>query len=282
MAEWIESLLNKGTDRWPEALRSAFARNFTGGVFCFRDGDPGKGEFLKMCGNLSVGIVQRKRRLVISTEEIPNYPYYYLRVAEEEGVRGRGFLDRSNACPGDEALGRCWTGVVQSGLVEIFGEEPKADITLVPSGSRFHVYIVSRRLKEALESMNVTGVGFLPCRGRGEGRFQLRIIANVVNPPDVGNIRVIMECPSCGLLRNYEADHLLRFRPDSLVSVDFQSSSTLQSHEKVYPQVYDVDIISSRVQALLASGEFTGGKRYLDFPRVDFGVVEIEGASWLR
>lgn len=283
MPEWIESLLQKWGERWPAPLRSTFAQYFTGGTFCFRDGDPAKVEFLKMCRDLSVEIVQRKRHLLVGKDELPDYPYYYLRVVDDSdlAVGGGDYLDRTSACPGGTNIGRCKTGVVQSGPVEVKGR-PNTDIIQLISASCFKVYVISHRLKEALTSMNATGVEFLPCKGSLENFFQLRITAEVSGPPDVGSIRISRRCPTCGLLFSYQAEHLSRFQPSSLVSVDFQRSITVRGSNEVFRRFPEVEIISSRIQVLLASGEFTGWKRYLDFPVVEFGVVEIEGAPWLR
>jgi hypothetical protein len=284
MAEWIESLLNKGTERWPESLCAQFAKNFAMGVFYFHDGDPAKEKFIGACRVLSVEIVRRKRHLLVGKEELANYPYYYLRVVNdgepELVIDNDAFLDRSTACPSGRGMGRCTTGVVQRGAIEI-QKPPKSDIIQLFSASRFNIYLVSRRLKNALESMNATGVEFLPCRGKGEGWFQLRMTGEVLEPPDAGKIEIITRCPICGAIRAFYSE-FSRFSAGALAPFDFQSCKSFQSGGNVYQALHDGDIISPRVQALLASGEFTGWKRYLDGPPVDFGVVEIEGASWLR
>lgn len=284
MAEWIESLLNKGTERWPHVLCSKFAQNFAWGVFYFKDGDPAKEQFIAACRDLSVEIVQRKRHLLVGKEDLPRYPYYYLRVIDDSylAVDGGDYLDRTRACPGGANFGRCNTGIIQSGVVEILKDQPKTDILQLISASRFKVYVISRRLKETLVSMNATSVEFLPCKGAGEEFFQLRVVGKVMSPPDVGAIEIRSRCPNCGALQRYQAEHPSRFQPSSLASVDFQRSMTIRSNGETYQRFLDVDIISSRVQVLLASGEFTGWKRYSDGPPIEFGVVEIEGAPWLH
>ena len=285
MAEWIESLLNKGTERWPESLHANFSGNFAMGVFYFRDGDPAKEKFLAACGELSVEIVRRKRHLMIKREELANYPYYYLRVINDGDpdlvVDNDAFLDRSTACPSGKGMGRCTTGVVQCGAIEI-QKPPQTDIIQLFSASRFNIYIVSKRLKDALESMKATGVEFLPCKGQqGEVFFQLRVTGEALAPPNAGKIDIVKRCPSCGVIRAYYAE-FARFSAGALAPFDFQSCKSFRSGDDVYQAMHDSDIISSRIQAVLAGDEFTGWKRYLDGPPVDYGVVEIEGAPWLR
>lgn len=282
MAEWIECFLNKRTERWPEALCLKFAQNFAWGVFYFRDGDATKEQFLKACRNLSTDIEKRKWHLEIRKEELVHYPYYYLCVAADVDmeVDGGDFLDRARACPSGKGLGRCTTGVVQSSSVEI-KEPPKTDIIELPSACRFKIYVVSQRLKSALESIKATGVEFLPCRGNGEGFFQLRITGETLAPPDVGKIEILTRCPSCGILRAFYAE-CSRFSAGALAPLDFQSCKSIRSGSNMYQALRYGDIISSRVQILLASGEFIGRRRCSDGPPIEFGVVEIEGAPWLR
>lgn len=158
------------------------------------------------------------------------------------------------------------------------------------------IYLVSKRLKDLLQTNQASGCAFRACmaaeRLRGPSLtqaalpeeeleasanyFQLRIVSKVASPPHVGRMRKSKGCPKCNSAEIAITELQPYFLPGDLSSIDFQYFNEMLADNVGRLRLSgEGAIVSGRIlRVLLESGVKGLARQYTD-PPVKFEVVEV-------
>ncbi len=172
------------------------------------------------------------------------------------------------------------------------------DILALRGYRKPNIYIISRKLKNVLETYPLSGYKLAPCLEKGpdysEGDrkfhtkidsfyknakyFQMIITKSIVTPPKVGiSTDFIPVCTNCNTHPGTFISMEPCFRMNDLLDVDFQNGDEYISDNLgrfVISGSYD--IISKRVVKLFIENKIKGLIRYMTDPPLKYGVVEIQ------
>lgn len=287
--------------RWPESIWEQFGSNLTKiGTAFFEEETESWTEkrFIKACSALGIPLI-RKTVPKYTGKDLYDHPFHCLEVRHDRDYhRVEDFIDFSSACGESEKV-ICSVGARQKYKVTIDPQKSKElDIMTVPQQSRPRICLISRRLKELLESINATGCEFVPCLQKGREysekekdfafrskeleeqaiRFQLLITAGVKRPASIGKVgRIVQQCPLCKTIYYADFEKEAVFHLEDLNETDFQETSEYETDNVGTISIPgEFTIISSRVLRLLLENKITGlSPRPTDLPIKRFIVVII-------
>lgn len=157
-----------------------------------------------------------------------------------------------------------------------------------------HIYVVSRRLKDALDEHELTGMRLVPVIDSGTwfseadlaldaaspalesraSRFQLIVTATPEAPPRIGNVSIRRRCEACRTVYLYLGGGTPYFEQGTLVPMDFQAYRSYRSdNEDTFDIAGDACIVSARFLKLMNELRFTGLADYSKRPKTPYGVV---------
>ena len=286
------------THGWPPVTRKRFSKNISKfGVVFFDQGAQEEREFQEHLRKYKLD-VERKTIACVSGRDLYRYPFHYLSVQLDRQYSMDQIMDFESACGGDESV-LCREGVKQRKKIVLDPSKSKLlDIMQMPMWLKPRLNVISRRLKELLESINPTGCDFVPCLTRGNeyseeerdlkrpdvpnpesiDRFQLVVTAKTRGPCQAGRILGFSQrCRSCKTVYACRFERTPCFFREDLGETDFQRYDEYMTDEgEQFAIPGEIIIVSARVLRLLRENKVAGLSRYLDEPPVRHGVVEIE------
>ncbi|GBC60974.1 hypothetical protein DENIS_1934 [Desulfonema ishimotonii] len=287
---------------WPKDVLQRFEKSESKyGVMYFEEGSEEEHSFLALCGEHGLGLI-RGTMLKCTGKDLYRYPFHYLTVKMFRKMNYEyEFMDFSTAC------NNCNTGIHRVGATQVkkiqldSGQLKSNDILEMPGYKAPNIFLISRNLKDLMESENFTGYRLIPCLEKGRhysekemrsntqskkleneaNYFQLIITDKIINPPDIGRFRTLTPpCPVCNTFSNFiEVDEFV-FHIKDLQKKDFQILNEYNFKGMGrYHIGGDIPIISSRVLRLFIENKIKGLYRYMTDPPVKYGIVEIEGIT---
>ncbi len=281
---------------WPDIILTTFDKNFSkyGGPW-FYQGTSDEAEFEQHCASLNVEYY-KGTLLKVTGKSLFEYPFHYLTVANDRYVYSESdFLDFSNIC--DEKDFFCGQGIKQYNKITIDYKNSKL-LDIMETPTRLSLLVVSRKMKDFIESNGLTGCTFTPCAEKGKSYakqdllfdayskeieknaqfFQLTVTERVINPPNIGSLRrFFSQCPQCKRASGFDSDQTAYFSRNDLKYTDFQWYSEYATSEgNIFEIPGKIYIISSRTLKLFKNNKVKGMIRYLTDPPIQHGVVEIK------
>jgi hypothetical protein len=282
---------------WPENIAKLYKNELSKyGVMYFDEDSNKEAEFVKLTSELGID-TSRKTITKCTGKDLYHHPFHYLSVQVDRDYQEKDeFMDLTSACGGDGQI-LCRIGGKQKRKIVIDPKKSKQlDIMTKPNWFKPKIIIISRRLKELMETMDFSGYDLVPCLAAGReysqtdvnydsqninveeqaSYFQLIITAEILNPPTTGNIRVFSQCQRCKTVYGFDSDATPLFRSEDLNTTDFQIFSTYKSDKAGKFRIAgEIPIISADVLRLLIENKISGLTSYLTDPPVRHGIVEI-------
>lgn len=291
------SLKNR-LDVWDDTIAHQFKKQMSKyGVISFESGSDLEAEFQKVCTERSIEIL-RKTIQKCTGKDLYRHPYHFLTVKPDKSVYDEKlFMDTSRVCAGGGQV-LCKIGAEQTQKIWIdLKKSKKLDIMTVPNIHTPKIHIISRKLKQIMEPLALSGYRVVPCLEKGKryseydmrldtasaqleeeaNYFQLVIEQRVLNPPCAGNlIRVFSQCAACKTVYGFNSDTTPYFSVDDLENTDFQLfNEYITSDGSRFTIAGEIAIISSTVLQVLIDQKITGLASYLTDPPIKHGVVEL-------
>ena len=267
------------------------------GVIYFEEGTKEEHDFKKILKSQTI-TTNRSTVLKCTGKDLYRHPYHYLSARpERRDFDYKYFMNYNNVCKGGGDL-LCQTNLIQKNKVVIDLKKPlNFDIVEIPGILKPKIHIVSRRLKEIIDTSGLTGYKLVPCLEKGKdyskeethfeiqsnklekeaNYFQLVVTDEVKIPDCIGKItRIFSQCTTCNAVYGFLSDSDSYFKDGDLMKTDFQRSGDFRtSNGKIIRSATESIIISSKVLKLFIDNKVKGLFRYMTDPPIKYGVVEI-------
>jgi hypothetical protein len=280
-------------DKWLQIL-SRFRSNLSHlRTIFFRDSERNQEmDFLRYCE--AAGIRPIGKRLIESAGKPFGAEFYHWAV-KDSGHYSQEFIEF--ACDGG-GKGKCWRDAKQ---VEKIVVGPKLATKVEANGIVLNnfpmapkIYIVTRSIRDAIQTAGFSGLQFTPCLDlnanysveertfstrvediEGKARyFQLGIIHKSPGSPYIGRVLAKSLCPRCGTATVVEGDREFLFNRRSLDKTDFQFFNSVDTDERSYEIMAQLPIISARALAFFVDQRIKGIVNYSSDPPVKFAAVQ--------
>ncbi|HNO78605.1 MAG TPA: hypothetical protein PKN33_11145 [Phycisphaerae bacterium] len=273
----VEYFSNAKGGKWPKRLVAEFGEYLkSNGGFEFTKGSDEDSLFRSKLRNVGVtsGIDIR-----CAQESLEAFRYFYLFVETHDSLRPWDFMLAGSGCLTEESP-LCWIGSVQEKRIHV-DERALGGMDLVSPDflTSPAIIVVSKRCKNLLQRLGVTGCRFEACdaktnapisidaspnspgsaiNGEDAAFYQLNITEVVAKPPCFGKVLSLeFRCPKCGAAGGCRATNMVgEFDLADLSEADFQTYHGFCDDEgRLYHHKVERIIVSSRVlQALVHEG----------------------------
>jgi len=267
------------------------------GVIYFKgDADrDAESEFVRFCSDRNVKLT-RKIFLEYSGEGSLERPFYYLSIRDTREYE-QGFIEFK--CDGG-GKGMCWRGAKQVRKVTVTPQLGKVIerngivVKNYPISPR--VYLISKKLMEAMDALRFSGLNFVPCLEasvahsveeaefpgfnealeRQAACFQLVITGRAIGEPTIGKLLAASRCPRCGAASIIDGERNWQFRARDLSHTDFQFFNSVVSEDKgSIALVGEVPIVSARALQFFIASKIKGLRNFSTDPPIKYAAVDL-------
>ena len=291
--------LTEKASMWSESILNKFQANMSKfGVVYFDEGSEKEAEFINQCKLDSIS-VNKKTVLKCTGKELYQHPYHYLSVKPLwDRYDINQFMINDNACRGGGDI-ICKIGAIQKRKIVLDLTKPlNVDIVEFAGVFRPNILLLSKRLKNMMESQGFHGYRLIPCVNKrlqcseeellldkSSNRlneqatfFQLIVTDMVSNPECVGKVkRIFSQCPTCKTVYGFYSEGTPSFKTGDLKKTDFQRTfQFITCMGDKYDFAKETIIISSRALRFLVENKAKGLFRFMTDPPIKYGVVELK------
>ena len=293
--------------KWPREILTAFADHQLNKFphddrLCFEVNSEEANQFQEICKEVGFGILTVSKVRKISGKDLSNSPFYYLHLKEDKSyIEKYQDISRQTGLEKTHLTCQCDTAYQQTRKVTIDPEKSKPlDIKRWPYSK--NIIIVSRKLKELLDTQDFTGFKFIPCLEIGKTYsseeqqleyisphlvaeapyFQLLVTEQPNKPPRVGTIDIgkRSKCDVCGSVSAFDPDFDLEswpyFEDGDLAGCDIQQANTVLSNNYGEFPYFTLPVISFRLLKFFIENKISGLATYYSEMNIKYEAVWIK------